>query len=97
MTTNDRYQPYFMEAKDNTITFYQRLGQEKGSIKHELETSSITSIDSQERKCLCKSKRHYGALLANSVGHRKLYFVSVEQMDVAINYILKSQKFTTRE
>ena len=46
MTTNDRYQPYFMEAKDNTITFYQRLGQEKGAIKHELGTSSITSIDS---------------------------------------------------
>ncbi len=97
MTTNDRYQPYFMESNETTITFYQRLGQEKGSIKHELKTSSITSIDSHERKCLCKSKRHFGALLTNDVGHRKLYFVSIEQMEIAINYILKAQKFSSRE
>lgn len=54
-----------MEADGDTLYFYRMKRNEKGSIAHGLLDTHITSVDSAEKKVLCKSKRHYGFTLSN--------------------------------
>ena len=65
MTTGDRYQQYYMEAEGPTIYFYRLTRGEKGTISQNLPNTHITSIDSAEKKVLCKSRRHFGFTLSN--------------------------------
>lgn len=39
MTTSDRYQPYFMEALNGHLYFYQKSLSEGSAIKHKLSNS----------------------------------------------------------
>ena len=96
MTTGDRYQQYFMEAIGPTIYFYRLRKEDKGTITQNLTNTHITSIDSQEKKVLCKSRRHFGFTLSNEQGHRKLYFMTWQLMLAGVEYVLKAQNFASR-
>ena len=63
MTTNDRYQQYYMEHEGSLVYFYKSRREDKGTIVHDLQMAHIVSIDSPDRKVLCKSKRHFGVTL----------------------------------
>jgi len=65
-----------MEPKNGKIHFFRLSIDEKGTISHSLASMHITSVDSPEKKVLCKSRRHFGFLLSNESGHRKLYFMT---------------------
>ena len=65
MTTGDRYQQYYMEADGPTVYFYRLKRTDKGTITQNLTNTHITSIDSAEKKVLCKSRRHFGFTLSN--------------------------------
>lgn len=76
MTTGDRYQQYYMQARNGQIHFFKLAIEEKGTITHNLASVHITSVDSPEKKVLCKSRRHFTFLLSDENGHRKLYFMA---------------------
>jgi len=96
MTTGDRYQQYFMEADGSTVYFYRLKREERGTISQSLSNTHITSIDSAEKKVLCKSRRHFGFTLSNDAGHRKLYFMTYQLMLAGVDYVLRAQHFTSR-
>jgi hypothetical protein len=96
MTTGDRYQQYYMEAEGPTIYFYRLTRGEKGTISQNLPNTHITSIDSAEKKVLCKSRRHFGFTLSNEQGHRKLYFMTYQLMLAGVDYVLRAQHFESR-
>ena len=61
---------------------------------HALTQARVTSIDSPERRVLCKSKRHYGINLQELGGwNRKLYFLTYQKMLEGVRYILAAQGF----
>lgn len=101
MTTNSRYQQYFMEANSKKITYNQggisasKEGVEK-PIVDDIRRSRISSIDSLTKKLLCKSRRHFGLSIATKNGHRNLYFLTHDQMLKAADYLLLAQKYTRR-
>jgi len=78
MTTGDRYQQYYMSALAGKIYFFRLNMEEKGVIEHDLATMHITSIDTPDKKVLCKSRRHFGFQVSNENGHRKLYFMTFD-------------------
>ena len=96
MTTGDRYQQYYMEAEEEKVYFFRSKREEKGTIVHQLSNLHVSSIDSQEKKVLCNSRRHHGIVLSNSQGHRKLYFLSFNMMLEGVAYILRVQGFQQR-
>lgn len=65
-------------------------------ITDDLKRSRISSIDSPTKKLLCKNRRHFGLSIVTSVGHRKLYFLTYEQMVKSVDYILLAQKYKKR-
>lgn len=96
MTTNDRYQQYYMEAEESKVYFYKARREDKETIVHDLMTMHIVSIDSHDRKVLCKSRRHFGVTLVTQQGHRKLYFLSYAMLEAGIEYLLNAQGFGKR-
>ena len=90
MTTGDRYQTYWMEADGSVVYFYRLRREDKGTISQDLASAHIYSIDSTERKVLCKSRRHFGFTLSGEKGHRKLYFMTYDLMMQAISFVLRA-------
>jgi len=85
-----------MEVEDATVYFFRGQRSDDGTIVHELQNMHITSIDTPDKKVLCKSKRHYGISLSTTQGHRKLYFLNYELMLQGIDFLLQQQGFTSR-
>jgi hypothetical protein len=96
MTQNDRYQPYLMEVVDNVLIFYRTQHDEKGAITQELGTFRISSIDTATKKTLCKSRRHYGVTMATKKGHRKLYFLTHDQLKIGLDFLMEAMGHTDR-
>lgn len=99
MTTNSRYQQYTMEASNKQVSFTQgraSTSPERGGIVDDLRRSRISSVDSPTKKLLCKNRRHFGLSIVTVNGHRKLYFLTYEQMLKAAEYLLSAQKFSNR-
>ena len=90
MTTGDRYQQYYMEADSKQVYFYRTRIQDRGTIEHDIARMHITSIDSPEKKVLCKSRRHFGFTISNEKGHRKLYTLSYQHLLQGIDYLLRA-------
>ena len=66
-----------MKFESDTVRFY--LDKEGGNfISHDLKNSRVSTIDSPNKKLLCRSKRHYGLNLSSDTGLRKLYFLTYE-------------------
>ena len=85
-----------MEAEAGAVYFFRIKREEKGTIVHDLSNLHVTSIDSPDKKVLCKSRRHFGMLITSSEGHRKLYFLSYDMMLKGISYLLEAQNFDSR-
>lgn len=85
-----------MDTDDTKVYFFRRSKTEKGAIKHVLSELHITSIDTAEKKVLCKSRRHFGMTLTTVNGHRRLYFLSHQMMLEAIDVLLRAQGFKKR-
>ena len=99
MTTNSRYQQYTMEASNKQVSFTQgraSTSPERGGIVDDLRRSRISSVDSPTKKLLCKNRRHFGLSIVTVNGHRKLYFLTYEQMLKGAEYLLAAQKFSNR-
>ena len=96
MTTGDRYQQYFMEVIGSQVSFFHLSPQEKGAIWHSLDNIHLTSTDSATKKVLCSSRRHFGLTITSHQGHRKLYFMTYEQMLAGADFLMKAQKFRKR-
>jgi len=85
-----------MEADSETLYFYRLRRADKGTIAHGLLNTHITSIDTPEKKVLCKSRRHFGFTLSNEAGHRKLYFMTFNHLNAGVDYVLRAQNFPSR-
>lgn len=85
-----------MEVSDSQVCFFRLSLQEKGAIWHSLDNMHLTSTDTATKKVLCNSRRHFGLTLTNHQGHRKLYFMTYEQMLAGADFLLKAQKFQKR-
>ena len=96
MTSGDRYQQYWMDTSDTQVFFFRKAKTEKGVLVHELADLHISSIDSPEKKVLCKSRRHFGIQLSTTTGHRKLYFLTHQMMLDGIDYLLRAQGYNKR-
>ena len=100
MTTNSRYQQYTMEASNKQVSFTQGRANTSpvrgAGIVDDLRRSRISSVDSPTKKLLCKNRRHFGLSIVTVNGHRKLYFLTYEQMLKAAEYLLAAQKFSNR-
>ena len=83
-----RYLPYFMEAIEEQLFIYRKSKDEDRVIAYDLNKLHITSIDTIGYRCYDKEDRHYGAQLTWKTGSRKIYFMSIEQMEKAVNYVL---------
>ena len=113
MTNQDRFKQFFMRHVGDELIFeehrvistaasgepsaseslqYVRVGQ-----SCTLSQVRVTSIDSSERRALCKKKRHFGITLLEVGGYnRKLYFMTHEKMLEGLRYILAAQGFKNR-
>ena len=67
-------------------------------VAHDLHTCKIRSIDTPNGgKFLCRSNRHHCLILSSKEAHRKLYFLSFEQMQAGIDFLIfKGQGFASR-
>ena len=65
-------------------------------ILDDLRRSRVSSIDSPTKKLLCKNRRHFGLSIVTMNGHRKLYFLTYDQMVKAADYLVEAQKFSKR-
>ena len=67
-------------------------------VAHDLRTCKIRSIDTPNGgKFLCRSNRHHCLVLSAKKSHRKLYFLSFEQMQAGIDFLIcKGQGFASR-
>ena len=96
MTSGDRYQQYWMDTSETEVFFYRHSRTEKGVIVHQLKQIHVASIDAEDRKVICTSRRHFVITLSTVTGHRKLYFLSHKLMLEGINYLLHAQGFQKR-
>ena len=74
------------------------LDDENRVLMHDLRSWRVTSVDSENKRVLCPQRRFYGLiLLSHEQGHRKLYFLTHEQMVNAADFLIThSQRFQTR-
>ena len=96
MTGTDRFAQFQMEVVDNEVLFYKDYPWESKVIRHDIFKLNVTSIDSPTFKSLCPYGRHYGAKLQEKNSYRKIFFLNLDEMNAAIQYILTAQKFTSR-
>ena len=85
-----------MDTSETEVFFYRESRTEKGVIVHKLSELHVATIDTADRKVLCRSRRHFGITLSTVNGHRKLYFLSHQLMLDGINYLLRAQGFENR-
>lgn len=97
MTTGDRYQFYKMQALEGKVFFFKQAVGDKETLSHDMAQLRISTIDTIDRKIVCKSRQHFGAVLSFCKNHRKLFFLNYAQMQAAIDYILEAQGLTARE
>ena len=60
------------------------------TIRHDLRCNRITSIDSEEERCICPSRQYFGLHLTSKTGYRKLYFQDYEEMLAAAELLLRA-------
>ena len=66
-------------------------------VSHDLRSCTISSIDSPNGKFLCGSQRHYGLVLTTKQGNRKIYFLSYEQMQAGVDFLVcQGQQFASK-
>ena len=85
-----------MNVEETEVYFFRQSKTERGAIVHKLAELHITTIDTADKKVLCKSRRHFGITLATMKGHRRLYFLSHALMLQGIDYLLRAQGFDSR-
>ena len=110
MTNQDRFKQYFMRHVGDELIFEEHRvistaasGEPNASesLKYvrceqscTLSQVRATSIDSPERRALCKMKRHFCIALREVGGeNRKLYFMTHEKMLEGFRFILAAQGF----
>ena len=96
MTAGDRYQQYDMETDFNEgkVYFYMTQKSEMGTIGHNLSDMHVATIDTPDKKVVCRSGRLFALKLSAKAGHRYLYFLSYPLLLEGIKSLLGAQKFT---
>ena len=78
MTSGDRYQQYEMEAADGKVCFNMSQRSEIGALVHDLGNMHVSTIDTADKKVVCRSSRHFGCKISTRQGHRNLFFLSYQ-------------------
>ena len=102
ITADNRFQQCLGRIDDHQLVMtaasaFQESVKGIVEMRHDLRSFRVASVDSEGKRFLCSSKRHFGLLLQSKIGFRKLYFLTYEQMLSAVELlILKGQKFKDR-
>ena len=83
-----------MNVEETEVYFFRQSKTERGAIVHKLAELHITTIDTADKKVLCK--RHFGLTLSTAKGHRRLYFFTYAKMIDGLDYLLRAQGFSNR-
>lgn len=91
MTASGRLHPYKMKTvEDQLILSYEMKGK-KIIIPHNLQLLHITSTDTSTVKTVCSDGKHFGAYIREGKAYRKIFFMTFEEMNTAIEFILSAQ------
>ena len=67
------------------------------TIRHDLKSVRVSTIDSKNQRLVCQAKRHFGLYVISKHNYRILYFLTHEEMLAAMDLLIRvGQKFEHR-